>query len=71
MMDESLGKENLIHIIKEFNKKTPFMVLNDLRLAHATNSLRRIEVLKSLITSSNDTWCFKIIKMFLILNLKF
>lgn len=54
-MDESLGKENLIHIIKEFNKKTPFMVLNDLRLAHATNSLRRIEVLKSLITSSNDT----------------
>ena len=62
MMDESLGKENLIHIIKEFNKKTPFMVLNDLRLAHATNSLRRIEVLKSLITSGNDTWWFRIIK---------
>ena len=49
MMDESTGRDNLINIIKEFNKKTPFVVLNDYRIAYATNSLRRVEILKNLI----------------------
>jgi hypothetical protein len=49
MMDETHGRDNLIKIIREFNKKTPFMVLNDFRIAHATNSLRRVEIMKELI----------------------
>lgn len=49
MMDETHGRDNLIQIIKEFNKKTPFLILNDFRIAHATNSLRRVEVLNGLI----------------------
>ncbi|CDW81095.1 UNKNOWN [Stylonychia lemnae] len=49
MMDETHGRENLILIIKEFNKKTPFMVLNDYRIAYQSNSLRRVEILKTLI----------------------
>lgn len=48
-MDETHGRDNLIQIIRDFNKKTPFMVLNDFRIAHATNSLRRVEILKELI----------------------
>lgn len=48
-MDETHGRENLIMIIKEFNKKTPFMVLNDYRVAQATNSLRRTDMLRDLI----------------------
>lgn len=49
MIDETHGRENLISIIKEFNKKAPFLILNDFRVAYSTNSLRRIEVLKNLI----------------------
>lgn len=49
MMDETHGRDTLIQIIKEFNKKTPFMVLNDYRIAHASNSLRRVEILKEVI----------------------
>lgn len=41
----------MIGIVKDFNRKTPFMVLNDYRIALATNSLRRIEILKELIIS--------------------
>lgn len=51
MIDETSGRENLIKIIKEFNKRTPFLMLNDFRIAHASNSLRRVEILKSLITT--------------------
>ena len=49
MIDETHGRDTLIQVIKEFNKKTPFMVLNDYRIAIGTNSLRRIEILKDLI----------------------
>ena len=49
MMDETHCRDSLVKIIKEFNKKTPFMVLNDFRVAQATNSLRRVEMLKQLI----------------------
>lgn len=49
MIDETHGRENLISIIREFNKKAPFLILNDFRVAYSTNSLRRIEVLKNLI----------------------
>ena len=55
MMDESTGRDNLINIIKEFNKKTPFVVLNDYRIAYATNSLRRVEILKNLILKWSKT----------------
>ena len=49
LMDETHGRDRLILIIKEFNKKMPFMVLNDYRVAQATNSLRRADLLKDLI----------------------
>ena len=49
MMDESHGRDNLIWIIKELNKKTPFMMLNDYRIAQATNAVRRVEVLREVI----------------------
>jgi len=49
MIDETHGRENLINVIKEFFKKTPFMVMNDYRIAVGTNSLKRIDILKELI----------------------
>jgi hypothetical protein len=49
MMDETHGRDNLIKVIKEFNRRTPFLMLNDYRISHATNSLRRVEILKSII----------------------
>ena len=49
MMDETIGRDNLVQIVKEFNKKLPFIILNDFRIAQQSNSLRRVEVLKSII----------------------
>lgn len=49
MIDETHGRDNLLGVIKEFNRKAPFMMLNDYRVAVGTNSLRRIEILKELI----------------------
>ena len=49
MIDETHGRDTLLQVIKEFNRKTPFMMLNDYRIAVATNSLRRIEILRELI----------------------
>lgn len=49
MMDETHGRDNLIWIIKEFNKKTPFMMLNDFRIAQSTNAVRRVEILREVI----------------------
>ena len=48
-IDETSGRDNLLQMVKEFNRKCPFMMLNDYRIAMATNSLRRIEVLRELI----------------------
>jgi hypothetical protein len=48
-IDETSGRDNLLQVIREFNKKCPFMLLNDYRVALATNSLRRIDVLRELI----------------------
>ncbi len=52
MIDETTGRDTMINIVKQFNKKTPFMVLNDYRIALGTNSLRRIDILKELIISN-------------------
>ncbi len=49
MIDETHGRDVLISIIKEFNRRTPFMLLNDYRIALGTNSLRRIDILRELI----------------------
>jgi hypothetical protein len=49
MIDETHGRDVLISIIKEFNRRTPFMLLNDFRIALGTNSLRRIDILRELI----------------------
>jgi hypothetical protein len=49
MIDETHGRETLIGIIKEINQRTPFMILNDYRIALGTNSLRRIDILRDLI----------------------
>jgi hypothetical protein len=49
MIDETHGRDNLLQVIKEMNKKTPFMMLNDYRIAVGTNSLKRVEILKELI----------------------
>jgi len=51
MIDEAQGKDNLVQIIQIFNKKTPFMVLNDFRIAEANNSLRRVEIMKNIIAN--------------------
>ena len=49
MIDETHGRDVLVMIVKEFNRRTPFMLMNDFRIALGTNSLRRIEILKELI----------------------
>jgi hypothetical protein len=49
MIDETHGRETLIGIIMEINKRTPFMILNDYRIALGTNSLRRIDILRDVI----------------------
>jgi hypothetical protein len=49
MIDESHGKENLIYAIKAMYEKTPFIVMNDFRIAQATNSLRRVDLMKNII----------------------
>lgn len=50
MMDETAsGRDSLIQIIREFNKKLPFIVLNDFRIAQATNSLKRVEIMRDLL----------------------
>ncbi len=49
MMDETIGRDNLVQIVKELNRKLPFIILNDFRIAQQSNSLRRVEVLKSII----------------------
>jgi len=49
MIDETHGRDTLIQVIMEFNKRTPFIMLNDFRISYTTNALRRIEILKSLI----------------------
>ena len=49
MIDETHGRDILVKIIKEFNQRTPFMLLNDFRIALGTNSLRRIDILRDLI----------------------
>lgn len=52
MMDETAsGRDSLIQIIREFNKKLPFIVLNDFRIAQATNSLKRVEIMRDLLFS--------------------
>ena len=51
MIDETHGRDILVKIIKEFNQRTPFMLLNDFRIALGTNSLRRIDILRDLIFS--------------------
>ncbi len=52
MIDETSGRDTMINIVREFNKKTPFMILNDYRVALGTNSMRRIDILKELILSN-------------------
>lgn len=49
MIDETHGRENLIKVVAMFNKKTPFMIMNDYRIAIASNSLRRVEVMREFI----------------------
>jgi hypothetical protein len=46
LIDETHGRDNLVFIVLEFNKRTPFLMLNDYRIAHVTNSLKRVEILK-------------------------
>jgi hypothetical protein len=48
MMDESHGRNNLVQIIREMSEKTPFIVMNDYRIAYATNSVKRVEVMINL-----------------------
>jgi len=55
MIDETHGREYLIGIIKEINQRTPFMILNDYRIALGTNSLRRIDILRDLIIKPSSS----------------
>jgi len=51
MMDEPSTKESLARVVRKINKSLPFLLLNDYRIAHASNSLQRVEVVKALLAS--------------------
>ena len=51
MMDEPSTKESLVRVVRKINKSLPFLLLNDYRIAHASNSLQRVEVVKALLAS--------------------
>ena len=51
MMDEPSTRESLGRVARKLNKSLPFLILNDYRIAHASNSLMRVEVVKGLISS--------------------
>ena len=51
MMDEPSTRKSLNRVVKKLNKSLPFLLLNDYRIAHASNSLMRVEVVKGLISS--------------------
>jgi len=49
MMDEASTREPIGRVLLKMNKSMPFLLLNDYRVSHATNSLQRLEVLKDFI----------------------
>lgn len=49
MLNETHGKDVLVQVIRKFNEVTPFIVMNDYRIAYATNSLRRVDIMKDII----------------------
>ena len=46
MMDEPSTRESISRSVARINQRIPFLLLNDYRLSHAQQSLRRLEVLK-------------------------
>lgn len=49
MMDEAATRESITRIILKLNRQYPFLLLNDLRISTANNSLQRQEVIKALL----------------------
>lgn len=49
MMDEAATRESITRIILKLNVQYPFLLLNDLRISTANNSLQRQEVIKALL----------------------
>lgn len=44
-MDESFGRDNMMKFFKMINTATPFLIMNDYRVAKANSSLMRVEIL--------------------------
>ncbi len=49
MMDEPSTRESLTRVVMKMHKQLPFLLINDLRISTANNSLQRIEVIKGLL----------------------
>lgn len=50
-MDEPVTRQLLGNFVKQVNKSLPFSLMNDLRLANATQSLQRMQIVKDLIAN--------------------
>jgi hypothetical protein len=50
MMDEVSTREPLGRFVIKVNKSLPFLLMNDYRISHGSNSLMRLEVLRNFLT---------------------
>ena len=51
MMDEVSTRESLGKFVIKVNQSLPFLIMNDFRVSHASNSLQRLEVLKNFLSN--------------------
>ena len=49
MMDEPSTRESLTRVVLKIHKQLPFLLINDLRISTANNSLQRVEVIKGML----------------------
>ena len=54
MMDEPSTRESITRVILKIHAQTPFLLINDLRIATANNSLQRQEVIKAILKRSQS-----------------
>lgn len=54
MLDEPSTRESIMRVILKIHAQTPFLLINDLRIAIANNSLQRQEVIKAILKRSQS-----------------
>jgi len=47
-IDESSGRDNIMQFFKLLNTASPFLIMNDFRIAKQQQQLKRVELLKRL-----------------------